>query len=74
MAAEAQRASRRPVQRSDRARVEISCNGCGYGAVVTHLPARCPMCGGTVWSEHDRYLDPSLMRPGAGRLPEQSEV
>lgn len=31
-------------------RIEIRCVGCGYGAVVRDAPARCPMCGGTVWS------------------------
>lgn len=30
-------------------RIEIQCAGCGYGAVVTSLPRRCPMCGGDGW-------------------------
>jgi len=30
-------------------RIEVRCEGCGYGAVVRHLPARCPMCGGAAW-------------------------
>ena len=32
-------------------RMEIRCEGCGYGAVVSHLPARCPMCGRATWVE-----------------------
>lgn len=34
-------------------RVEIRCEGCGYGAVVRHIPERCPMCGGGMWSKKD---------------------
>lgn len=30
-------------------RIEIQCAGCGYGAVVTFPPRRCPMCGGEGW-------------------------
>ena len=30
-------------------RVELCCGDCGYGVVVTRLPARCPMCGGQDW-------------------------
>ena len=30
-------------------RVEIRCARCGYGAVVTSPPRRCPMCGGEGW-------------------------
>jgi hypothetical protein len=30
-------------------RIEVRCEGCGYGAVVRHLAARCPMCGGATW-------------------------
>lgn len=30
-------------------RVEIRCTRCGYGAVVTSPPRRCPMCGGDGW-------------------------
>jgi rubrerythrin len=30
-------------------RVEIQCARCGYGAVVTSPPRRCPMCGGDGW-------------------------
>lgn len=30
-------------------RVEIRCARCGYGAVVTSPPRRCPMCGGKGW-------------------------
>jgi hypothetical protein len=32
-------------------RMELRCTGCGYGAVVSHVPARCPMCGGATWIE-----------------------
>ena len=32
-------------------RMEIRCEGCGYGAVVSRLPARCPMCGRATWVE-----------------------
>lgn len=34
-------------------RVEVRCEGCGYGAVVRHIPGRCPMCGGAIWSKRD---------------------
>jgi hypothetical protein len=27
------------------------CDSCGYGASRQSEPARCPMCGGTVWAE-----------------------
>lgn len=30
-------------------RIEIRCARCGYGAVVTSPPRRCPMCGGEGW-------------------------
>ena len=30
-------------------RVELRCDSCGYGAVVTSPPRRCPMCGGEGW-------------------------
>lgn len=30
-------------------RIEIQCARCGYGAVVTSPPQRCPMCGGEGW-------------------------
>ena len=30
-------------------RVEIRCASCGYGAIVTSPPRRCPMCGGDGW-------------------------
>ncbi len=30
-------------------RVEIRCDGCGYGGVVDRLPGRWPMCGGARW-------------------------
>lgn len=32
-------------------RLEIRCGSCGYGAVVSQLPARCPMCGRAAWVE-----------------------
>jgi hypothetical protein len=32
-------------------RIEIRCEGCGYGAVVSHLPPCCPMCGRATWVE-----------------------
>jgi rubrerythrin len=28
--------------------VELRCTGCGYGAVASAPPLRCPMCGGDV--------------------------
>ena len=31
------------------ARHEIRCVICGYGAIVSHLPARCPMCCERAW-------------------------
>lgn len=36
-------------QRHADGRAEIRCARCGYGAVVTRLPERCPMCGSTSW-------------------------
>jgi rubrerythrin len=30
-------------------RQDIRCRDCGFGAVVTRAPDRCPMCGGSVW-------------------------
>jgi ribosomal protein S27AE len=36
-------------QRGGDGRAEIRCAGCGYGAIVAHLPERCPMCGSTSW-------------------------
>jgi len=41
------RSSRLPLEQDDR--VEIECARCGYGAVVTSPPRRCPMCGGAAW-------------------------
>ncbi|MGZ4463283.1 MAG: hypothetical protein ACXVZP_10620 [Gaiellaceae bacterium] len=31
-------------------RQEIRCCACGYGAVATRPPSRCPMCGSGDWS------------------------
>jgi rubrerythrin len=31
-------------------RHDYLCAGCGYGAVATKAPERCPMCGGASWS------------------------
>jgi predicted Zn-ribbon and HTH transcriptional regulator len=39
----------RPGTRRVEDRIEIRCRDCGYGAVVVHLPERCPMCAGTAW-------------------------
>ena len=36
-------------QRGVDGRAEVHCAGCGYGAVVAHLPDRCPICGSTHW-------------------------
>jgi hypothetical protein len=36
-------------QRGVEGRAEVHCAGCGYGAVVAHLPDRCPICGSTHW-------------------------
>jgi len=30
-------------------RVEIRCARCGYDAIVTSPPRRCPICGGDGW-------------------------
>lgn len=30
-------------------RRELRCRGCGFGAIVAHPLARCPMCGGGDW-------------------------
>jgi rubrerythrin len=40
---------RRGVQARRLHRVEIHCDRCGYGAVVSRIPDRCPMCGGATW-------------------------
>jgi rubrerythrin len=32
-------------------RIDVRCEGCGYGAVVRDLPERCPMCGRATWIE-----------------------
>jgi rubrerythrin len=31
-------------------RHDYLCAGCGYGAVASKAPERCPMCGGASWS------------------------
>lgn len=36
-------------EQGDATRVEIRCSGCGFGAVVSVPPARCPMCGNSDW-------------------------
>jgi rubrerythrin len=38
-------------QQAGNRRMEIRCEACGYGAVVSRLPARCPMCGRAAWVE-----------------------
>jgi hypothetical protein len=30
-------------------RTDVVCRGCGYGAVVSAVPVRCPMCSGASW-------------------------
>jgi rubrerythrin len=43
------------------ARIELQCDRCGYGAVVTSPPRRCPMCGGEGWRLAKRlYSLPTL--------------
>ena len=51
LADDVSRAVLRPRQQDVNRRMEIRCAGCGYGAVVSHLPARCPMCGRATWVE-----------------------
>jgi hypothetical protein len=31
--------------------IELRCPRCGYGAVCRRLPERCPICGGSDWSQ-----------------------
>jgi len=49
-----ERPTRPRLERRSVRRIEIRCAGCGYGGVVTHLPDRCPMCGGAAWREPAR--------------------
>jgi hypothetical protein len=44
---QASRGSQLRLEQGDR--VEIRCADCGYGAVVSSPPRRCPMCGGKGW-------------------------
>jgi hypothetical protein len=37
-------------EQSEAVRIEILCSSCGFGAVVTVPPARCPMCGSSSWA------------------------
>jgi hypothetical protein len=30
-------------------RTELVCGGCGYGAVASAVPVRCPMCAAASW-------------------------
>lgn len=39
-----------------RRRLEFQCAGCGYGAVPSTAPQRCPMCGGERWDMAPRHL------------------
>ena len=32
------------------------CNECGYGAIRSHAPERCPMCGGDRWKHDGRRI------------------
>jgi hypothetical protein len=38
-----------PYPLSNRARLELRCADCGYGAIAGSPPERCPMCGGPAW-------------------------
>jgi hypothetical protein len=76
------------VIRSDRAslgeaeRSTFLCNVCGYGAIRTHAPERCPMCGGDRWKQDRRrnanlFGDPIDQTEGSDRdanLPLQREA
>jgi hypothetical protein len=42
-------------------RFEFICLACGYGAVAAAAPARCPLCGSTVWQHSGRPLDPARL-------------
>jgi hypothetical protein len=44
-------------------RRELRCRGCGFGAIVAHPLARCPMCGGGDWQ-----LIPALSAPDGARV------
>jgi hypothetical protein len=37
-------------EQGEEVRIEILCISCGFGAVVTATPARCPMCGSNCWA------------------------
>ena len=45
-------------------RRELSCRGCGYGAVLTHPLSGCPMCGGRDWR-----VVPNGYDSDSGQLP-----
>ena len=54
-------------EQNEEARIEILCIACGFGAVVSIPPRRCPMCGGSDWgrcraSRVDGRLTPSMAR------------
>jgi rubrerythrin len=51
-----------PSRRSDvpRARIELRCESCGYGIVVSSPPVRCPMCQTPRWIPGDPR---PVMRP-----------
>ena len=34
-------------------RRELTCGGCGYGALVRDEPPACPMCHASIWLERD---------------------
>ena len=45
-----------------RSRVKLRCADCGYGAVVSAPPPRCPMCGCGAWELAPRHLFPAAPR------------
>ena len=42
---------RGPSDQDEAPRAEIFCSACGFGAIVSVEPARCPMCGSGDWRQ-----------------------
>jgi hypothetical protein len=51
-------------------RMDLRCASCGYGAIASRMPARCPMCGGSDWDFAD--WRPFSRRARLAAPPEQA--
>jgi hypothetical protein len=67
------RSRARPVDH--RRRIEVICTDCGFGAVVTTAPKRCPMCGGSTWraASDRRTRPPQLERTTTRNVKEATK-